>query len=194
MQNWEHVTFILEKLHQRPTKSHGVDFSRVRLWTLDELSPFYRQSLFFSSVPMVELNALFNRACKNYVGKVSTVNVVKSGTISSVVVGGVPMTFHRVDTANLSTSVDDRFNYFVQVSLEIIVSNLFSPWPRPKCCKLSNGDCPTFGAMNAGFGLREQTSGFLLWPSCWKHALLENLSSLQLPECVGIEGESTCYL
>ena len=59
MQNWEHVTFILEKLHQRPTKSHGVDFSRVRLWTLDELSPFYRQSLFFSSVPMVELNALF---------------------------------------------------------------------------------------------------------------------------------------
>ena len=115
MQNWEHVTFIMEKLHQRPTKSPGVDFSRVRLWTLDELSTLYCQSLFFSSVPMVELNAIFNRTCKNYLGKMVTVNQIKTGSISGVLVGGVPMTFHRVDTKNLATSVDDRFNYFVQV-------------------------------------------------------------------------------
>jgi U3 small nucleolar RNA-associated protein 25 len=102
MQNWEHVTFLMEKLHCRPTKSHGVDFSRVRLWTLDELSPLYRQTLLFSSTPLVELNAVFNRSCHNFLGKVSTVNPVKSGTISGVLVSGVPMTFHRVDTSRFT--------------------------------------------------------------------------------------------
>lgn len=62
MQNWDHVTFLFDKIHQRPAKSHGVDFSRVRLWALDEMSSFYRQTLLFSRTPIVELNAIFNRS------------------------------------------------------------------------------------------------------------------------------------
>lgn len=114
MQNWEHVTFLMEKLHQRPKKSHGVDFSRVRLWTLDEMSPLYRQTLLFSSSPLVELNAIFNRSCHNYLGKLSTVNSYKTGTISSIALSNIPIVFHRVDSSSIATSIDDRFNYFVQ--------------------------------------------------------------------------------
>ena len=35
MQNWEHVTSVLDRMHLQPKDSHGVDFSRVRHWSLD---------------------------------------------------------------------------------------------------------------------------------------------------------------
>ena len=35
MQNWEHITSVVDRLHVQPKDSHGVDFSRVRHWSLD---------------------------------------------------------------------------------------------------------------------------------------------------------------
>ena len=84
MQNWEHVTFLMDKLHCRPSKSHDVDFSRVRLWTLDEMSPMYRQTLLFASTPMVEMvKMLFIHVLTSRVGftiiRLSKVSMAKNG-------------------------------------------------------------------------------------------------------------------
>ena len=51
-QNWEHILTVLEHLHLHPSKSHGVDFSRVRMWSLNGLAKYYRQTLSFSSTPV----------------------------------------------------------------------------------------------------------------------------------------------
>ena len=45
---------------------------------------------------MVELNAIFNRSCHNYLGKLTTVNPVISGSISRVVTSGKPIRVHPV--------------------------------------------------------------------------------------------------
>ena len=45
MQNWDHVTTIMEQLHQQPKEGHGVDYGRIRLWCLDGNSKYYRQTV-----------------------------------------------------------------------------------------------------------------------------------------------------
>ena len=45
MQNWDHVSTIMDQLHQQPKESHGVDYGRIRLWCLDGNSKYYRQTV-----------------------------------------------------------------------------------------------------------------------------------------------------
>lgn len=77
---------IFEHLHIQPKESHGVDFSRVRSWALNGWTKYYRQTLLFSSFPFTELNAIFNRRCFNYGGKIRVANPVEDGSICRVVV------------------------------------------------------------------------------------------------------------
>ena len=57
MQNWDHVSHIFEHTHLQPSQSHGIDFSRVRMWSLNGLSKFYRQTILFSSMMVPEIQA-----------------------------------------------------------------------------------------------------------------------------------------
>ena len=84
MQNWDHLTHIFDHLHLQPLESHGVDFSRVRLWSLNQLSPYYRQTLMFSSCPMPEVNAILSKKCSNYAGSIKSINPCVKGSISTV--------------------------------------------------------------------------------------------------------------
>ena len=59
MMNWTHVMDIMDVLHMQPSKSHDVDFSRVRMWSLNGLSKYYRQTLIFSSL---NLHAVLKRS------------------------------------------------------------------------------------------------------------------------------------
>ncbi len=113
MQNWEHVTHLFAYLHRQPRQSHGVDFTRVRLWTLNGLSGLYRQTLFFGHVPMAEAGALFNRSCHNYMGRVKVCNPVSGGDAAiGRVLAGVPAAFHRFDTDSVTNSPGHRLKYF----------------------------------------------------------------------------------
>lgn len=112
MQNWDHISHIVEHLNLQPSQSRGVDFSRVRMWSLNGLSKNYRQTLLFSSVCMPEANAILSKDCGNYCGSVRVVNPSPIGTICSISTR-VPVVFHRFETSSISRGVDDRFDYFV---------------------------------------------------------------------------------
>lgn len=53
-----------------PLDSHGVDFSRVRMWSLNNWSKFYRQTLLFGGLQDAQINSVFNKYCVNAQGQV----------------------------------------------------------------------------------------------------------------------------
>nr|XP_017232808.1 PREDICTED: digestive organ expansion factor-like isoform X1 [Daucus carota subsp. sativus] len=69
-QNWSHVSTVIKKLNSKPSKQHGTDQMRIRPWYLDEHAQFYRQSIILGSHSSPEINALIDRHCLNYQGKV----------------------------------------------------------------------------------------------------------------------------
>lgn len=112
MQNWDHVLHIFNNMHLQPKDSHGTDFSRVRTWSLNGWSKYYRQTLIFSSLMLPEINAIFNKKCCNYAGKVKAVNPIQMGSIGQVVIQ-VPHIFQRFDPLNASEAIDKRFDFFI---------------------------------------------------------------------------------
>ncbi|XP_014229058.1 digestive organ expansion factor homolog [Trichogramma pretiosum] len=112
MQNWDHLIHVLDHLHLQPKSSHNTDFARVRSWCVNGWSKYYRQTLMFSSLKLPEINAIFNKRCHNYAGKVRVVNPVLSGTINQVLVP-FPQYFQRFDVRNHSKAIDTRFEFFI---------------------------------------------------------------------------------
>ncbi len=100
-------------LNLQPSRSHGADFTRVRMWALEGQSARYRQTAVFSDCYMPEVSALLSRRCSNYMGRARTVQEVagSSEQVARVVVK-VPLVFHRVRCQSVASSPDDRFSYF----------------------------------------------------------------------------------
>ncbi|ESP02309.1 hypothetical protein LOTGIDRAFT_138628, partial [Lottia gigantea] len=123
MQNWDHVMQIMKKMHQQPKDGHGVDFSRVRMWTLEGWSQYYRQTAVFSSISSPEITALFNKNSHNYSGKIQIQRKPSNGSICHIVTQ-LPQTFHRFNCNNFSQVCDDRFNFFVKKILPNIQDHM----------------------------------------------------------------------
>lgn len=115
-QNWDHLLYMFDHLHLQPQSRQNTDFSRVRSWSLNGWSKFYRQTLLFSSYDLPEFRSLFNNRCRNYSGKVRTANVVQRGSIRHVVME-IPQIFHRIEVKSLESSFDTRFEYFTNTIL-----------------------------------------------------------------------------
>ncbi|KAK2158865.1 hypothetical protein LSH36_162g02012 [Paralvinella palmiformis] len=111
MQNWDHILHLMSHLHLQPKESHGVDFSRVRMWTLNGWSKFYRQTLIFSSVTLPEINAIFNKHCQNFGGKLQLMKMYSSGSISQII-APIPQVFHRISVSGVREVPDARFEFF----------------------------------------------------------------------------------
>ncbi|XP_050934025.1 U3 small nucleolar RNA-associated protein 25 homolog isoform X2 [Lates calcarifer] len=86
MQNWEHVLHVMKNINLQPLDSHGVDFSRVRMWNLNNWARHYRQTLVFSSIQEPQINNILTKHCANYRGQIATKNMPKTGSICQVLV------------------------------------------------------------------------------------------------------------
>ncbi|XP_006888012.1 PREDICTED: digestive organ expansion factor homolog [Elephantulus edwardii] len=112
MQNWEHVLHLMNHMNLLPLDSHGVDFSRVRMWSLNNWSKYYRQTLLFGALQDAQINSVFNKYCVNFQGQVAVRNVPMTGSISHVLVQ-LPHVFQRMEAENVASVIDARFNFFV---------------------------------------------------------------------------------
>ncbi|XP_070329979.1 U3 small nucleolar RNA-associated protein 25 homolog [Odocoileus virginianus] len=112
MQNWEHVLHLMNHMNLLPLDSHGVDFSRVRMWSLNNWSKYYRQTLLFGALQDAQINSVFNKYCVNVQGQVAVRNVPMTGSISQVLVQ-LPHVFQRMEVESLASVIDARFSFFV---------------------------------------------------------------------------------
>ncbi|XP_053316940.1 U3 small nucleolar RNA-associated protein 25 homolog [Spea bombifrons] len=111
MQNWEHMLHMMNHLNLQPTESHGVDFSRVRMWNLSNWAKFFRQTLLFSALQEPQINSIFNKHCFNYSGQVSVKSMPATGSICHVVVQ-LPHVFQRLEADSSLSVIDARFQFF----------------------------------------------------------------------------------
>ncbi|XP_077968040.1 U3 small nucleolar RNA-associated protein 25 homolog [Styela clava] len=112
MQNWEHVLHIFEHLNITPKDSHGVDFSRVRNFSLDGRNKFYRQTVVISNVHLPQISSIFTKWCCNYKGFVKTENIPEKGNICAIA-KQLPQVFHKLSAPSLVESSEARFRFFV---------------------------------------------------------------------------------
>ncbi|XP_063080065.1 U3 small nucleolar RNA-associated protein 25 homolog [Engraulis encrasicolus] len=111
MQNWEHVLHMMKHMNLQPLDSHGVDFSRVRMWNLNSWAKFYRQTLVFSSIQEPQINNILTKHSFNYRGQIATKNLPKVGSICQVLVQ-LPHVFQLFNSDSFMDQ-DARFQFFV---------------------------------------------------------------------------------
>ena len=115
MQNWEHLQQIMSYMNQTPKNeaAQTIDFSRVRELDLLNMGKHYRQTVFVSSHKMPELTAMAKRCCFNQGSVVKVRRSKYAGSIAAVV-PKVRQLYRRVDCTSLSSSDDERFDFFVK--------------------------------------------------------------------------------
>ncbi|KAJ2448993.1 rRNA-binding ribosome biosynthesis protein utp25 [Coemansia sp. RSA 2336] len=118
MQNWDHVVHLFEHMNLMPKKDHGCDFSRIRLWQLDGMAKYRRQTVLLSQYMTPEMQALFNHFCSSIEGKVR-IKPAYAGAVNDVV-AKVSQVFRRVAVKRLASANDDRFGHFVDQVLSDI--------------------------------------------------------------------------
>ncbi|KAM8737264.1 U3 small nucleolar RNA-associated protein 25 homolog [Acanthopagrus schlegelii] len=111
MQNWEHLLHVIKHMNLQPLDSHGVDFSRVRMWNLNNWAKHYRQTLVFSSIQDPQINNILTKHCANYRGQVATKNMPKTGSICQVLVQ-LPHVFQMFPSDSFMDH-DARFQFFL---------------------------------------------------------------------------------
>lgn len=122
MQNWEHVIHLLKNLNLQPKDHHNTDFSRIRLWSLNGLGRFYRQTLVFSSIKSIYISSLFGKEALNFEGRLQQVNferkLFKLNPVlaKQVALKTIEHRFQRftVPNGSLAGSADARFKFFVE--------------------------------------------------------------------------------
>lgn len=87
IQNSVNLLHVLKHLNLLPKESHGCDFFRVRLQTLNGMAKFYRQTILLSSVEHMWFEGLiFQNHCFNYNGYLISTTDVKSPAIQHILI------------------------------------------------------------------------------------------------------------
>ncbi|EFO24464.1 hypothetical protein LOAG_04023 [Loa loa] len=109
MQNWEHLLNVVSSLHIQPKKL-TVDISRVRRWSLEQYSKFYRQTVLISEERRAECDALFALYCGNFAGFVKLLTPSK-GLLDNIEIPYC-QELQRIDVDMAENQSDIRFKFF----------------------------------------------------------------------------------
>lgn len=118
MQNFDHVLSVLSRLNGQPTKSAGIDFSRVRNYLLSGQAAMWRQLVMVSRFSDPHIISAFNRFSKSIAGALKIRKRVSADDASICdVMTNVRQVFQRINCDSILTQGEARVKYFEDVIL-----------------------------------------------------------------------------
>lgn len=141
MQNWQHVSELLTDRLNAPAKNFDefkVDFSRVRMWAINDQYKFVTQMLVFGKYGAPELNSIVMDGPNSHnlqsgtaiykpiiTGENSILDRFKSSLTKIGILGKytkLKQVFMRFDIDSIETEPDKRFEFFKNVALPQILN------------------------------------------------------------------------
>jgi U3 small nucleolar RNA-associated protein 25 len=124
MQNWDHMTDVLNLMNQQPRNSNDTDFSRVRHYHLAGQAAHWRQMIVTSTIQDPVILSTFKRFAKSCAGLARVRRRVPANAASITgVILPTRQVFQRVAATSFATQSQDRLDYFCNKVLPQIFSN-----------------------------------------------------------------------
>jgi U3 small nucleolar RNA-associated protein 25 len=110
MQNWQHLTTVLDAVNRIPVKRADVDVMRVRESHLEGLARHHRQTIVLSSFASPEINAMARNQCANVAGRARWRVLEYPGVLARAAAGadGARLRFDRVRDGGSAQEAPDR--------------------------------------------------------------------------------------
>lgn len=120
MQNWDHVSTVFKYLNSVPKKFHDADFSRIRMWSINDKAKYFTQKIVFSEFSTPNINSLVNKSV-NLAGKLKFKKLITSENCIMNSVGlKVKQIFQRFESLSPMEDPDARFKYFTNSVLNSV--------------------------------------------------------------------------
>lgn len=114
MQNWDHVNTIMKYINKVPKDFHDADFSRIRMWSINDQAKLLRQTLVFCEYLTPSINNLVSSKSFNLLGKTKFKPIIISETSIMNSIGiKIKQIFQRFPSESPATDPDSRFKFFI---------------------------------------------------------------------------------
>lgn len=124
MQNWDHFRTVMKYVNKIPKEFHDADFSRIRMWSINDHASLLRQSLVFCEYLTPAVNSVLSKS-QNIGGKVRYKPVITSQTCIMNSVGlRIQQMFQRFEAASPAAAADARFKFFTSVVYPSLSKNV----------------------------------------------------------------------
>lgn len=123
-QNWAHVNLVLKYLNKVPKEFHDADFSRIRMWYINDQAPLLRQTLVFSEYTTPPITSLVSSKSVNIGGRVryKPTFTSKNCTINSIGLR-LKQIFQRFSSPSPMEDSENRFKFFINSMLPSLTSS-----------------------------------------------------------------------
>lgn len=118
MQNWDHVNTVLKYVNKIPKEFHDADFSRIRMWSINDQAHLLRQNLVFSEYQSPNINNITTTKSFNLAGKMKFKAVINNDNCIMNSIGlKLKQIFHRFESPSPMSDPDTRFKFFINTIL-----------------------------------------------------------------------------
>lgn len=120
MQNWDHVNTVLKYINKIPKEFHGADFSRIRMWAINDQLKFLRQTLVFSEFFTPTVNSMFSKS-QNLAGRTRyKPEITTQSCIMNSIGIKIKQIFQRFESPDPISNYESRFKFLVNSVLPSI--------------------------------------------------------------------------
>lgn len=122
MQNWDHVLTVMKYINKIPKDFHDADFSRIRMWAINDQLRLLRQLMVFGEYASAQTNNLTASKSSNIAGKLKFKVQTKIDLCMMNSIGlRLKQIYHRFESSSPATDPDARFKFFTNTILPSIL-------------------------------------------------------------------------